>query len=321
MKRTIPLLGECLVVGMAVCLLAIGAASAEDCTKARDVYAAGAKLMNFEDRARAFQEAVDLCPSFAEAHCNLADAFENLAALAETDVLKFNQLLDKAMAGYKEALKHNAKLFSAQLGLGDTCRVVGLYDESERAYKRALELKPGHLKAVSGIEKIRIVKSQDHGGFKNAEEIVSHFKTTSADAGTGNLMGFANHTVVKDRLRFDNILFDEWSADLKRGEAVRQLGEIGRALSSKDLSGCDFVVEGHTDNRGDYDRNMKLSGDRAESVKAYLIAQYRIDPSRISTQGFGYARPKFSNDTDENRLKNRRVELLFMEGRGRKQGQ
>jgi len=310
-----------LFVYMALWLIPIGPAYAADCTKAGDIYAAGTKMLNFEDRAKAFQEAVELCPSFAEAHCNLADALENLAALARDDVVKFNRLLDRSMAGYREALKLNSKLFSAHLGLGDTCRVMGLNDEAERAYKGALELKPGHAKAVSGLEKIGMIKAQDHGGFKNAEEIVAHFKTTSSGSGMGNLMGFANHTVVKDRLRFDNILFDEWSAVLKRGEALRQLEEIGRALSSKDLTSCDFVVEGHTDNRGDHDRNMKLSGDRAESVKAYLIGQHRIDPSRISTQGFGYARPKFSNDTDENRLKNRRVELLFLEGRGTNQGQ
>jgi outer membrane protein OmpA-like peptidoglycan-associated protein len=289
MKRIILFSDKRLFACMALCLLTIGVARAEDCAKAREIYGAGAKFLNFEDRAKAFQEAVDLCPTFAEAHCNLGDAFENLAAMSASDVSKFNQLLDKAMAQYREALKHNSRMVPAHLGLGDTCRVAGLYDESERAYKRTLELKPGH---------------------------VSHFKTTSGATGTGNLMGFASHTVVKDRLRFDNILFDEWSAELKREETVRQLGEIARALSSKDLSGCDFVVEGHTDNRGDSERNVKLSGDRAESVKAYLIAQCRIDPHRITTQGFGYARPKFDNDTVENRLKNRRVELLFLEGRG-----
>ena len=302
-------------------LLALGTALAADCVKAREVYSKGVETLNFEERAKAFQEAVRLCPSFAEAYCNLADACENLAAMAQRDVVKFNQLLDKAVSAYQESLKCNPNLFAPHLGLGDTYRVMGLYEQAERAYRKALEIKPGHAKALAGLEKIRLIKSQDRGGFKSAQEIVAHFKMSSGGTGAGNLMGFESHTVIKDRLRFDNILFDEWSADLKRGEAVRQLEEIGRVLSSKDVSDHDFVVEGHTDNRGDYDRNMKLSWDRAESVRVYLSAKHGIDPARIRTQGFGFSRPKYSNDTDDDRLKNRRVELLFMERQTNKEKQ
>jgi chemotaxis protein MotB len=58
---------------------------------------------------------------------------------------------------------------------------------------------------------------------------------------------------------------------------------------------------------------MNLSRERAESVKAHLVEKFRLNPSRVKTQGFGYSRPKFANDTDENRLKNRRVEIMFVE--------
>ncbi len=297
----------------AVMMLALGTAMAEDCKKAREIYSKGVATLNFGGRAKEFQEAVNLCPSFAKAHVNLADALENLASMTNDDVKKFNKLLDRAAAEYQEAIRYNPKLFAPYLGLGDTYRVMGLYEQSELAYKKALDLKPGHPKALAGLEKIELIKSQDHGGFRSSHQIIAHFKMSSGSAGAGTLMGFENRTVVKDRLRFDNILFNEWSAELKRGEAIQQLEEIGKAVSSKDLSDHDFVVEGHTDNRGDYDRNLKLSWDRAESVKTYLIAKYGIDPSRTKTQGFGYSRPKFSNDTYEHRLKNRRVELVFIE--------
>ena len=126
-------------------------------------------------------------------------------------------------------------------------------------------------------------------------------------------MGFADETVVKDRLRFNNILFDEWSPKLTRPEAVKQLEEVGKALSDPELADSAFVVEGHTDNRGGLDRNMKLSWDRAEAVKGYLIDKFKVDPSRITTQGLGYSRPRFPNDSQEHMLKNRRVELLFVD--------
>ncbi|HMK36848.1 MAG TPA: OmpA family protein [Desulfomonilaceae bacterium] len=302
------------VVGaLGATMLALNRVEAADCNKAKEIYRNGVHIMNFEERARVFQQAVDLCPSFAEAHCNLADALENLASLSSDNADKFNRLLDRAAAEYQASIKYSPALIAAYLGLGDTYRVMGLYDRSAAAYKKALTIKPGHPKALAGLEKLRLINSQDHGGFKTSQQIISHFKFSSGGTERGTLMGFENHTVVKDRMRFDNILFDEWSADLKRGEAVQQLEEIGKAVSSADLSNNDFTVEGHTDNRGDHDRNVKLSWDRAESVKKYLVDKYGIDSSRIKAKGFGFDRPKFSNDTEEGRLKNRRVELVFIE--------
>jgi len=302
-----------LVSCVALVMFRLSTATAADCNKARQIYARGVQMMNFNERAKTFQEAVNYCPPFAEAHNNLADAFENLASQATDNVVRFNQLLDQAVAEYRESIKHNPNLATPYLGLGDTYRVMGLYEKSEVAYRKALEIKPGHPEALAGLEKIELIKSHDGGGFKSSNQIIEHFKMSSRSVGAGTLMGFENRTVIKDRLRFDNILFDEWSAELKRGEAVQQLEEIGKAVLSKDLSDYDFVVEGHTDNGGDYDRNLKLSWDRAEAVKTYLIAKYGIDPSRTKTQGFGYSRPKYSNDTGEHRLKNRRVELVFIE--------
>lgn len=294
----------------------LGIAGAEDCKKAREIYARGTALLNYEERLSAFQESARLCPSFAEAHCNHADACENLAALSRDDIGRFNQLLNSAIEGYGKALACNPRLFSAHLGLGDTYRVMGLYEHSEQAYRNALELRPDHPKALAGLEKIRLIKAQDRGGFKTSSYIVGHFRTSSTQGQMGSLMGFQSHTVVKDRLRFDNILFDEWSAELRRGEAMRQLEELGNALASEELSGCEFVVEGHTDNRGDYDRNMRLSWDRAESVKTYLVKRFNINEQRVRAQGFGYTRPRVPNDSQENMLKNRRVEIVFLDQSG-----
>jgi OOP family OmpA-OmpF porin len=72
-------------------------------------------------------------------------------------------------------------------------------------------------------------------------------------------------------------------------------------------------VEGHTDDRGGLERNLKLSSERTEAVRNYLTEHFKIDPNRIKTQGFGYSRPRVPNDSKENMLKNRRVEILFVE--------
>jgi len=68
---------------------------------------------------------------------------------------------------------------------------------------------------------------------------------------------------------------------------------------------------GHTDNVGDPDANMRLSKDRAESVRAYLIENFGIESSRISAIGVGAEKPIASNDTAEGRQQNRRIVAVF----------
>jgi outer membrane protein OmpA-like peptidoglycan-associated protein len=286
---------------------------AEDCHKAKDIYRSAAKSLDLQERVAGFQKAVELCPGFPEAHVNLADSYEKLASTFKRDIARFNAMMDKAAAEYSKALKQKPGMFSAYLGLGDTYRVMGLYDRSEEAYKKALQVKPDDPRALLGLDKIKTIKTHDTSGFKTAEKIVKHFETSSGGTELGDLMGFADRTVVKDRLRFDNILFDEWSSQLNREEAIQQLQEIGKALSSPHLADTDFVVEGHTDNRGDHERNVRLSQERAEGVKKYLVERFKIAPQRIKTEGFGDSRPRVPNDSKENLLQNRRVEILFLE--------
>jgi len=76
-----------------------------------------------------------------------------------------------------------------------------------------------------------------------------------------------------------------------------------------------LVLEGHTDSKGSDNYNQSLSERRAAAVKARIIEDYGIDPSRISTEGYGESRPIADNGTDEGRERNRRVvgEMTFSE--------
>jgi OmpA-OmpF porin, OOP family len=73
-----------------------------------------------------------------------------------------------------------------------------------------------------------------------------------------------------------------------------------------------ILISGHTDNVGAPDKNLKLSRERAEAVKAYLVYK-GVDANRISCQGVGPREPIASNNTPEGRLKNRRVEFKILE--------
>jgi outer membrane protein OmpA-like peptidoglycan-associated protein len=80
-----------------------------------------------------------------------------------------------------------------------------------------------------------------------------------------------------------------------------------RALFANDPSYA-AEVGGHTDNQGARDYNLKLSARRAEAVKAWLVGK-GIAASRLTTAGYGDTRPLAPNNTDENKARNRRVEL------------
>jgi outer membrane protein OmpA-like peptidoglycan-associated protein len=69
-----------------------------------------------------------------------------------------------------------------------------------------------------------------------------------------------------------------------------------------------IIIEGHTDNSGSADLNMALSEQRAKAVSAYLISK-GVAESRLTTKWYGETQPKYPNDTEQNRQKNRRVEL------------
>ena len=69
-----------------------------------------------------------------------------------------------------------------------------------------------------------------------------------------------------------------------------------------------LMIEGHTDDTGAADYNMTLSKKRAQSVANYFKSK-GVAGSRFSVEGFGETAPRFPNDTDANRVKNRRVEI------------
>lgn len=71
------------------------------------------------------------------------------------------------------------------------------------------------------------------------------------------------------------------------------------------------TIEGHTDNIASAKYNLELSRRRAEAVRNILIQRENIDPKRLSIVGYGFSKPIASNDTDEGRALNRRVQAFL----------
>ena len=87
------------------------------------------------------------------------------------------------------------------------------------------------------------------------------------------------------------------------------LDEVAIALQS--APSLNIEIGGHTDSRGSEDYNQKLSQRRSQSVLDYLVSK-DVDTARLSAVGYGMSQPMDSNDTDEGRERNRRVELKIV---------
>lgn len=111
-------------------------------------------------------------------------------------------------------------------------------------------------------------------------------------------------TSKKIILRGVNFDFDKSTL---RPDAIPILDEAARTLTTE--SSLQVSVEGHTDSRGTDAYNDALSLRRAHTVQKYL-GDHGVDRSRLTVIGHGESKPVASNDTDDGRAQNRRVELL-----------
>lgn len=110
-------------------------------------------------------------------------------------------------------------------------------------------------------------------------------------------------------LTLDRVYFAQGSAELERA-SHEQLNELVRLMD--EFPTLKLKIAGHTDRLGDPRLNVFLSGGRAGAVYNYLLDQ-GADPKRLRFEGYGHSRPVAPSDTEENRQKNRRVELWVVE--------
>jgi outer membrane protein OmpA-like peptidoglycan-associated protein len=104
---------------------------------------------------------------------------------------------------------------------------------------------------------------------------------------------------------FDNLNFAFGKADIKK-ESLPYLDKLADTLNK--AKNWTLEIQGHTDDKGSDDFNMKLSQNRADSVRNYLITKGVLSDT-ITAKGFGESTPLVPNDSDANREKNRRVEF------------
>jgi chemotaxis protein MotB len=105
------------------------------------------------------------------------------------------------------------------------------------------------------------------------------------------------------------ILFDSGRSELKTS-SYPIMHEVAALI--KDIPNR-IVIEGHTDNQpvntSEFKSNWELSAARAFSVVRYFIEKEKLDPERLAGLGYGEYRPLLANDSEDNRSRNRRVEV------------
>jgi outer membrane protein OmpA-like peptidoglycan-associated protein len=109
-----------------------------------------------------------------------------------------------------------------------------------------------------------------------------------------------------------DVLFDFDKADIRpdAASALAKVATIIRAYPSGTVT-----LEGHTDAKGDDAYNQRLSDQRAGSVGRWLTERERIDAAKLTARGWGERKPVASNDTEQGRQKNRRVEVVIRKGK------
>ena len=117
----------------------------------------------------------------------------------------------------------------------------------------------------------------------------------------------ANSIKESGKVAVYGIYFDTGKSTLKP-ESKPTLQEITKLLKTD--ANLKLYVVGHTDNTGAFDANMKLSMDRAAAVVNALVSEYSVNASRLRACGDGPTSPVASNDTEEGKALNRRVELV-----------
>jgi outer membrane protein OmpA-like peptidoglycan-associated protein len=112
-------------------------------------------------------------------------------------------------------------------------------------------------------------------------------------------------TKVEDQFTLEGVNFRTGSAEILE-ESYSVLDDVYDMLEQ--FPETRFEISGHTDNRGSDDINMKLSLDRANSIRNYLVNR-GVSPGRLTAKGYGETRPKATNNTAEGRSENRRIEF------------
>lgn len=163
----------------------------------------------------------------------------------------------------------------------------------------------GEYRLILPLKEIYRITASGEGFFPVSEEM-----DLSAETGFRSIRKNIYLQPIKagQQIRLSNTMFSQSSAEVTPS-SFAELDKVAETM--KAYPTMEILLEGHTDNQGEVQKNIKLSSDRVEQVKKYLLSK-GIDGKRIQTKAWGPTRPIASNLTEQTRQKNRRVEFTIL---------
>jgi outer membrane protein OmpA-like peptidoglycan-associated protein len=227
------------------------------------------------------------------------------AQAAPDSLVSAKQALDKAEEAFNEDAGSMEERSYAYVAERRSMRAVA--EGNERIAKQVKQAADQQYVALQSE-----MRQDAEKQLEQASGVVSEMEARNAAADTA-IQSLARLAQVKEDSRgivvtiSGGTLFATGSAKIMPS-AHERLNEVARALQQQG-QGRSITVEGYTDSRGSEDMNQKLSQQRADAVRDYLVKQ-GVEPGLISSVGNGESNPIASNDTTDGRAANRRVEIV-----------
>ncbi|MCF2488533.1 OmpA family protein [Dyadobacter sp. CY347] len=171
--------------------------------------------------------------------------------------------------------------------------------------KATFDPETGEYRLILPLKEIYRITASEKGYFPFTEEI-----DLSKDTTLRNIRKdlYLQPIRAGQQIRLSSTMFAQSSAEVIRS-SYPELDRIVSAMTN--YPAMEILLEGHTDNQGEVQKNVKLAEDRVQQVKKYLLSK-GIDGKRIQTKAWGPAKPIASNLTEQTRQKNRRVEFTIL---------
>lgn len=187
-----------------------------------------------------------------------------------------------------------------------------LQGNAARIAKEREQLLQEQARLAATLEQERLAKEEEITRLTRTQEELS--KSLQDEISKGNI----TIQQVRDRLTInmvDRVLFDSGQAQVKPAgvKVLKQVSDILKTVTDKQIR-----IEGHTDNvpissklQGHFKTNWELSTARATTVVRYLIDQGSVNRQHLSAVGYADTQPRASNDSEEGRSSNRRIEIVL----------
>jgi outer membrane protein OmpA-like peptidoglycan-associated protein len=162
-----------------------------------------------------------------------------------------------------------------------------------------------HLQARPGLQTLR-VESEGYHPVRQSVTVKAGEEVTLLVVMNPELV-----TLRADRIEINETIYFETASATIKPESFALLGQVADVLREHPEL-LRVRIEGHTDSRGRDDYNLRLSQERAASVREYLISQ-GIAPKRLESVGYGETRPLDPRENEQAWSQNRRVDFMILD--------